>query len=76
MPVTSSLLAFILIGVAAAGVLPEIAVRDGTVVGQDGLALGFLGLPNPTSPPLLRAPSSMPQTFLNAQESIPFCSFS
>ncbi|KAI9573786.1 hypothetical protein HD554DRAFT_2034948 [Boletus coccyginus] len=52
MPVTPSLLAFIFIGIAAAGVLPEIAVRDGTVAGQGGLTLGFSDPPRQTNPPL------------------------
>lgn len=36
MRITSSLLAFIFLGISDAGVIPEVAVRDNTVAGNKG----------------------------------------
>ena len=49
MRVTLSLLAFIFLGVAAAGIIPEISVRDDTVAGGND---AFPPFPFPT-PPLI-----------------------
>jgi hypothetical protein len=57
MRVTLSLIAFIFLGVAAAGAIPEIVVRDDMVAGGNDGTLGltsmFPNLPNQTESPLI-----------------------